>query len=80
MERRAARELKRQQMAAKAAANKTSDDQERADHEEAMAAHMGKQAMTTYLAAGATNEEAIAARVAAQSTAFGAGDTTQMLY
>jgi len=42
MERRAARELKRQQAAAKAAANKAAEDQYIAKHEAAMAAHMGQ--------------------------------------
>ena len=79
MERRAARELKRQQLPTEAAANKASEDQDKADHETAMAAHMSQQSMATALAAGATNEEAIVAGVAAQSTALGAGDTTQIL-
>jgi hypothetical protein len=61
MERRAARELKRQLVAAEAAANKAAEDQDRANHEAAMAAHMGQQAMATTLADGATREEAIAA-------------------
>ena len=53
-------------------------DQDRADHEAAMAAHMGQHAMATTLAAGATNEEAIAARVAAHTYASGSGDTMHM--
>ncbi len=59
MERRAARELKRHQVSAKAAA-KAAADQDKADHEAALAAHVGQQAMATALTAGATNEEAIA--------------------
>jgi len=77
LERRAARELKRQQVAAEAAA-KAVADQDRADHEAAMAAHVGQQAMATSLAAGATNEEAIAARMATHIVALGAGDTVHM--
>jgi hypothetical protein len=79
LEKRAARELIRQQVAAEAVVNKATDDQDRADHEATMAAHMGQQAMAAALAARATNEEAIAARVATQAAALGAGDTTQML-
>jgi len=79
LERRAAREHKRQQAAAEAAANKAAADQDRADHEAAMAAHMAQQAMASALAAGATNEEALAAGVAAQAAALGAGDSAQML-
>ena len=63
LERRATRELKRQQVAAETAANKAAEDQDRADHEAAMAAHMAQQAMERALAAGATHEEAIAAGV-----------------
>ena len=73
MERRAARELKRQQVTAEAAANKAAEDQDRADHETAMAAHMAQQAMEAALAAGATQEQAIAAGVAAHATALGGG-------
>jgi len=79
MERRVAKELKRQQTAAKATANKATEDQDRANHEAAMAAHMGQQAMAVALAAGAINEEAIAAGLKAQATALEAGGTTQML-
>ncbi len=61
LERRAAIELKRQQMAAEAVVNKAAPDQDRADHEAAMAAHIAQQAMATSLAVGATNEEALAA-------------------
>ena len=64
-------------MAAEAAA-KAAADQDKADHEAAMAAHVGQQAMATTLAAGATNEEAIAARMAAQIVALGAGYTMYM--
>ena len=79
MERRAAGELKRQKAAANAAANKTAKDQDRAKHEAAMAAHMGQHAMAAALAAGATNEESIAARVEAHATALEAGGTAQIL-
>jgi hypothetical protein len=79
LERRAARELKRQHTAAEAAANKAATNQDRVDHEAAMAAHMAQQAMATALAARATHEEALAAGVAAQAAALGAGDSAQML-
>ena len=72
LERRAAKELKRQQVATEAAANKATTNQDRADHEAAMAAHIGQQAMSTTLADGATNEEAIVAEVAAHAAALGA--------
>ena len=78
MERRAARELKRHQVAGEVDANKAAKDQDKADHEAAMAAHMGQHAMATTLADRATNEEAIAARVIAQAVALGAGDTMHM--
>ena len=61
------------------AANKAAEDQDKADHEAAMAAHMGQQAMAAVLPAGATNEEAIAAGVEAHATALEARGTTQML-
>ena len=80
MERRAARELKRQQVVAEATATKAAEDQGRADHEAAMAAHMAQKAMEAALAAGATHEEAIAAGVAAQLTTLEGGETSQMLY
>ena len=65
-------------MAAEAVANKAAAYQDRADHEAAMAAHIGQQAMATTVAAGATNEEAIVARVATHATALGVGDTLHM--
>ena len=65
-------------MAAEAVANKAEEDEDKADHEAAMAAPMGQQAMATTLAVGTTSEEAIAARVAAQAAALGAGDTMHM--
>ena len=64
-------------MAAEAAA-KGAADQDRADHEAALAAHVGQQAMATALAARATNEEAIAAKMAARMAALGAGDKVPM--
>ena len=64
-------------MAVEAAA-KATEDQDRADHEAAMAVHMGQQAMATTLAYGATNEEAIAAGMAAHTFALGVGDTVHM--
>jgi hypothetical protein len=77
LERWAARELKRQQVAAEAAA-KAAAGQNRADHEAATAAHVGQHAMATTLAARAINEEAIAAGIAAHTAALGAGDTVHM--
>jgi len=62
LERKAAREIKRQHAAAKAAANKTTEYQDTAEHEAALAAHIGQQAMATALATGATNNAAIAAQ------------------
>ena len=44
-----------------------------------MAAHMAQQAMAAALAAGATNEEVLAAGVTTQAAALGAGDSEQML-
>ncbi len=64
-------------MAAKAVA-KASSDQDKDDHEATMAAHMGQHAMATTLAVGATNEEAIVAGVAAQTSTLRAGDTVHM--
>ncbi len=77
MERRTARELKRQQVLAEATA-KAAADQDKADHEAAMAAHIAQPAMAIALAAGATSEKAIAAGVTAQAAALGAGDSGQM--
>ena len=79
MERRIAREFKRQQVATEAAANKGAEDQDRADHEAAMAAHMSQHAMAAALSARTTHEKVIATGVAAQSAALGVGETTQML-
>ena len=64
-------------MATKAVA-KAAADHDRADHEAAMAAHIGQHAMATSLAVGAKNEEAIVAGVAAQTAALGAGDIVHM--
>jgi hypothetical protein len=60
MERKAEKEIKRQQAAAEADANRAADELT-ATHEAAMASHLAQQAMTTALQAGATHEEAIAA-------------------
>ena len=78
MERKAAREIKRQQAAAEAGANRVAKDQVRAAHKAALAAHLGQQAMTTTLAAGATNDEVIASRMAAYATSLRAGDSVHM--
>jgi hypothetical protein len=77
LERRAARDIKRQQAAAEAAA-KATVDQDRADHEAALATYVGQHAMAIALATGATNEEAIAAGMATHMAAPGAGDTVPM--
>jgi hypothetical protein len=77
LERRAAMDIKRQQVAAEAAA-KAAADQDKAGHEAALAAHVGQQAIATTLATGATSEDAIVARMAALMAALGAGDTVPM--
>ena len=59
-------------------AAKATSDQDRADHEATLAAHVGQHAMATTLVAGANNEEAIAAGMAAQTVALGAGETVHM--
>jgi hypothetical protein len=64
-------------VAAEAAAKATAN-QDSADHEAALAAHVGQQAMAIALAAGATSEEAITIGMAAQMAALGAGDTVHM--
>ena len=68
MERKTEKEIKRQQAAAEAAANRAADEQT-ATHEAAMAAHLAQRAMAAALHVGATNEEAIAAGQAAMEAA-----------
>ena len=77
MERRAARKLKRQQVTAEATA-KAATYQDRADHVASLAGHVGQHAMATTQAAGATNEEVIAARMATHTAALGAGEPVHM--
>ena len=48
-------------------------------HEAAMATHLAQQAMAAALAAGATQDEAIAAGQAAMEAARGADGSAQML-
>ena len=63
-EKRAQRDIRKQQVAAEAAANIQAHKharEEQAAHEAAMAAHLGQQAMAAALAAGATPEERITA-------------------
>jgi hypothetical protein len=48
-------------------------------HEAAMVAHLAQQAMGAALAAGATQEEAVAAGHAAMEAATGAGSLSRML-
>ena len=77
----AAREIKRQQVAAELAADKAATDHveaDRAAHEAMMAAHLGQQAMAPALAAGATNEEAIAVGMAASITTWREEDEEHM--
>ncbi len=81
MERKAAREIKRQQVASKLAANKTSEDKKEADrvaHEAAMAANLGQHAMTTTLAAGTINEKAIATKMTTSTPSLGARGAEHM--
>ena len=65
-------------MTAEAVANKATTDQDIADQEAEMAAHIGQHAMATTRAARATSEETTAAGVAAHAVALGAGDTIHM--
>jgi flagellar hook-basal body complex protein FliE len=78
LERKANKEIKRQQAAAEAAANRAAEEQVEA-HEAAMAAHLAQQAMAEALAAGATQDEAIAAGRAAMEAARGTEGSAQML-
>jgi hypothetical protein len=80
LERKANRELKRQQAAALAAANQAAAEQAAAEQRAQAAQHaalMAQQAMADALAAGATNEAAIAAGEAAKAAAqAGEGSAT----
>ena len=78
MERKAEKEIKRQQAVAKAAANRAAKEQMEA-REAAMAAHPAQQAMSAALAAGATREEAIATGQVAMESVTGAGSSAHML-
>ena len=78
LERKAEKEIKRQQTEAGAAANKAADEQMEA-HEAAMADHLVQQAMAATLTAGATNEEAIAAGEVAIEAVTGARSSKHML-
>jgi len=59
---------------------KSSSGSRKSRHEAALAAHVGQHAIATALATGATNEEAIAAEMAAQMAALGVGDTVHVQY
>jgi len=68
LERKVARDIKRQHVAVEAAANMAIEEQKEGDkvaHEATMAAHLAEQAMTSTLVARATTEEAIATGQAA---------------
>ena len=63
LERKAAKEIQRQQTATEAAANQAATEQHEADrraHEAAMAAHLGQHVYASTIAAGATPENATA--------------------
>ncbi len=64
--------------ATEVAANTATEEQMEA-HEAAIAAHLAQQAMTTALAAGATQNEAIAAGHATMEAATGADGSAHML-
>jgi hypothetical protein len=78
MERKAEKEINRQQAAAKVAAKRATHEQMEA-HEAAMAAHLAQQDMAAAPTAEATNEEAIAAGHAAMEAATGAGSSAHVL-
>ena len=77
LERKAEKDIKRQQTTAEAAANMAAYELAEA-HEAAMAAHLAQQAMAAALSAGATNEEAIAAGQSAMEAATGGKSSAQM--
>ena len=60
LERKAKKKIKRQQAATKFATNRAAEEQSEA-HEATMATHLAQQAMAAALAAGATQDKAIAA-------------------
>ena len=78
LETKAEKEIKRQEAAAGAAAIRAAEEQMEA-HETAMAAHLAHQAMAAALAAGATQDEAIAAGHAVMEAATGANGTAHMM-
>ena len=81
MERKAAREIKRQYVAEEAATNQTTAKQTEAHikaHEFAMAAHLAQYAMAAVLVAKATTEDVIIARHAAFAEAIGEEGSTGM--
>jgi len=71
MEKKAKREILRQQAASEVATNRATTEQIEA-HEAAMAAHLAQQAMIAALAGGATTEEAIASGQGASEAVTGA--------
>ena len=78
LERKAETEIKRQQAATEAAANRVAKEQMEA-HEAAMTAHLAHQAMEAALAARATHDEAIAAGHAVMEATTGADSSAHML-
>ena len=78
LERKAKKEIKRQHATTEAAANIATEEKMEA-HEAAMTAHLAQQAMAAALAAGATQDEAIAAGHAVMEAATGVDGTTHML-
>ncbi len=71
-------EIKRLQAALESAANRASEEHMKA-REAAMAAHLAQQAMAAALAAGAKQDEAIAAGHATMEAATGADGSAHML-
>ena len=78
LERKAEKEIKRQETTTEAAANMAAKEQMEA-HEAAMTAHLAQHAMAAALAAGATHDKAIAAGQVVMEAATGADGTTHML-
>jgi hypothetical protein len=76
LERKAEKEIKRQQATPEMAANMQAEEQA---HEVAMNAHLAQQAMANELAAGATQDEAIAAGHAVMEAATGEQGSAHML-
>ena len=78
LERKAEKEIKRQESAAEAAANRAAEEQMEA-HEAAIAAHLAHQAMAVALAARANQDEAISAGQVVMEAATGADGSAHMM-